>query len=795
MSLILGRRALLLSCTALASSIGLAAVAYGSSASAAEASVATLPEVVVTAQRREQNVQDVPIAVTALTQATMAVNRIATVNDLNLLAPGFTEAPSIGGTQIPSFTMRGRTSYGVVPGSDKAISMYVDGVYISSARGSIFNLPDISQIDVLRGPQGTLFGRNATAGAISITTRDPTGRFGVQQDFTVGNHAAFRSRTTIDTPEWHGLSAYISYVHDQKNGDVRNLGAGTVWDYSNATTPEVPKTQTSPKYLGSRDANSIFVAVKYQPTDWFRSVFKYDYSKDRGSDEATVPLFFPASHSIFGVPLIPPTLYPSALRPDEVNNAISTPRRQTSDGMTLTSTIEKGGFTIKNIAGYRQTFLMTTDQLDGLGGLQVPTGLAPPLPTAVPFTLLAITNFTRSRQWSDELQTVYRSKVATVTVGGLLFQTKDQNGAIPGLENNIAFSPGLTIPPGKSVFYNKGQSIAAYAQVEFHVTSTLDIVGGIRETKDWKSGTQVLPIILDPVTHLPDPTKNPPASFNYTANKPTYLIGVNYKPMEDLLLYGKYSTGFVSGGAVAGIPFAPETVDAWEGGLKGEFFDRHLRTNVAVYHAVYQHLQTSQGGGTFPDGPLKAKYPYLGALGTFVLDQGGEDRTYGVEFEGTLLVARGLTTGANVSYNHTVFTGVDPNAYLAPGIPPIPSFLPEWTVSLWGGYEKTFDNGLKGSLRLDANWRSPENLTPKALDVPFPYLTPYNSIPSTWVVNGRAVLSGFKLAGVGAEVAIWGKNIGDDRHAEYILGLTSFGTGSANFVPARSFGLDLNFKY
>jgi len=149
-----------------------------------------LEEIIVTAQKREQSVQDVPIAVTAVTQESLKANRIFTVNDLGSIAPGLTVRPSAGGIQVPSFTIRGQNSFGVVAGSDKQVSIYLDGVYISSPRGSIFDLPDVSRLEVLRGPQGTLFGRNATAGAVSVTTRDPSGEAGVKLVGSYGNYDA-----------------------------------------------------------------------------------------------------------------------------------------------------------------------------------------------------------------------------------------------------------------------------------------------------------------------------------------------------------------------------------------------------------------------------------------------------------------------------------------------------------------------------------------------------------------------------------------------------------------------------
>ena len=111
-----------------------------------------LEEIIVTAQKREQSVQDVPIAVTAVSEESLKANRIFTVNDLSSIAPGVTVRPSAGGVSVPSFTIRGQNSFGVVAGSDKQVSIYLDGVYISSPRGSIFDLPDVSRLEVLRGP-------------------------------------------------------------------------------------------------------------------------------------------------------------------------------------------------------------------------------------------------------------------------------------------------------------------------------------------------------------------------------------------------------------------------------------------------------------------------------------------------------------------------------------------------------------------------------------------------------------------------------------------------------------------
>ena len=149
--------------------------------------------------------------------------------------------------------------------------MYIDGVYLGAARGGIFDLPDIQRIEILRGPQGTLFGRNATAGAVSITTRDPSGEFGVKASITAGNYDQIRGRVSIDLPQMVPFSAYATYVHNYKRGDIRNAGAGQVWDRSAAGKG----TARSPEWLGTRKSDSFFAAVKFEPSDSFKTVYRF----------------------------------------------------------------------------------------------------------------------------------------------------------------------------------------------------------------------------------------------------------------------------------------------------------------------------------------------------------------------------------------------------------------------------------------------------------------------------------------------------------------------------------------
>jgi outer membrane receptor protein involved in Fe transport len=351
----------LLASTALALATWLPATAHAQEADSAGG----LEEIVVTAQKREQSLQDVPIAVTAVTQETLQANRIYTVNDLSAIAPGLTVKPSAGGIQTPSFTMRGQNSFGVVAGSDKQVSIYLDGIYISSPRGSIFEMPDIARLEVLRGPQGTLFGRNATAGAVSITTRDPTGDAHARLEGTVGNYDAYRVRATLETPEVGPFSGYFSYVRNYRRGEIENSQAGLLWDRSNS--PSGYGKGASPRWLGTVDSNSYFAAVKFEPSDDFKMVYKYDRNDDSGTPEGTAMAAYDANPPAAGGGVllggVLQALYtsngvhlnPSAKRPDIVDNGWVVARQQRVQGHSLTATWQAtDSVTVKNIAAYRK---------------------------------------------------------------------------------------------------------------------------------------------------------------------------------------------------------------------------------------------------------------------------------------------------------------------------------------------------------------------------------------------------------------------------------------------------------
>ncbi|MCB2072524.1 MAG: TonB-dependent receptor [Novosphingobium sp.] len=787
--------------------------------------------IVVTAQKREQSVQDVPIAVTAISGESLEVNRVTDVTDLSGLAPGVTVRVSAGGSQLPSFSIRGAISYGVVPGSDKQVSMYLDGVYISSPRGGIFDLPDVQRIEVLRGPQGTLFGRNATAGAVSISTRDPSGEMGFKGRVSVGNRDRLRTTFSLDLPQIGPFSGYVSYMHDEKRGDIRNLGAGQTWDRTASLWGPARSVKTSPEWLGSKNSESVFAAVKFTSGD-FTTVYKFDWNKNDGTPDGTAILGYNPNIPLLGTFLtslidsqpIPVPFAANGKRPKSVLNSWAIPTTQETQGHSLTSTFQvSDDLSVKNVFAFRKNKLFTASSIDGLSALTftpqslgdyatfvafstglltgteplpviqatigaVAQGLAPTL--GGPFIGIATQPSNRSEQISDELQVNYDSDFLTATVGAVWFQSKDWTGETY-FQNTISFAP---IPGGvigntrSGSTFNKATSIAAYAQLEFHLTPQLDLVLGGRITRDKKSGDFIFGPTLNSLQTL---------SFTYRKTKPNYLIGLNYKPTEDILLYAKYSTAFVSGGSVAGIPFAPETAKSWEAGVKAEMFDRKVRANLALYHAEYKNYQTAQSSANFVDQitEITGDPTRAGSIGTFVVPLGGV-KAKGFEFDIAAAPAQGLSLGGSLSYTDTSFNNLNPVIVAAnAGSYGTASYRPKWNGGLWAQYDtQPLVGDAFVTFRADGIWQSDMGLAQNA-NAPLPLLVPaLIEQPSYWLVNGRIALRDLEIGGAKTEFALWAKNLTDEKAIGFALNLNQI-FGSANFIPARSYGIDLTIEF
>jgi len=771
----------------LAGASGLAMLAAATPALAQETSDSgdRVADIVVTAQKRAQSLLDVPIAVTALGEEALTQARITSTMDLSAVVPNLTIMSTPGGINAPTFGMRGKVSQGTNPGQDKAVAILMDGVPFGGTYGAAFDLPDIERLEVLRGPQGTLFGRNSTAGAISVITRDPKGEFGVKQLVTVGNYNQLRTVTTVNTPQWGPFSAYVTYIHSERDGDIRNLGAGVVWDRSVAGLPPA----VSAKTLGAHNSENIFAAVKFEPSDRFKMVYKYNRMRKTSSAEGFGLVWETVStgsaSALKTALLADPPLIAGSHRPKAVNNAFSSPGFYHGDGHSLVTTWEAtDDITIKNTFGHQKIKLSSFTTLSGLwpsqGGVYKD---ASNNYLGINGTIAA----SRGWSWSDELQVNYDSEYVTLTAGGIYSKTQEYQGpprvpnsnparGLPRQPFGATYAGGVIPSVAPTDFFNKAHSLAAYVQGEFHVTPTVDLVAGYRITSDVKSGISY--------------TVGNPFPFDYKDTRPTYLGGVNFKPNDDLLVYAKYSTGFVSGGSLYGYDYLPETVKSWEAGVKAGLFDRRLQVNLALFSSTYRNIQLTSSG------------PRLGRpeLGSVIIT-GGDVKAKGFELETTLVPVRGLTLGANLGYTDQYIYNQDPFNVLCTGSCDhlVQNWVAKWTGQLSAKYEtQPLFGDAKLSMRVDGNYRSRMSIESRRLanGHALNALTTAAGMEYSragWVVNGRMALQDIALAGGNVEIAAWARNLFNNDRPEFSIDLVS--NLSTPYEPARTFGLDVTFKY
>lgn len=736
-----------------------------------------LTEIVVTAQKREQNLQDVPISITALTADTLAANRIENVRDLSALAPNFTVRPAPGGTAGPSYSMRGIVSLATAPGSDKGISLYLDGVYVGHTSGSIFELADIERIEVLKGPQGTLFGRNSTGGAISIVTKEPTGEFAVRQDLTYGNYDHFRAKTRVDLPQFGPLSLAVNYLHSQRRGDIKNLGAGSTWDYSSATNGKWGILK-SPKYMGDQNIDSVAVAAKLDLHPDVDLRYKFDWSENNFSadGQGVMGLNFSALGPVMGNMLDatlaaqpnPELMTPvTSKRPKAVNNDFTTRSFIKNVGHNFTGIWRANdSIILKNILAFRKSEVRAGALLDGLGGLinTEANGLGP---VGGRLVLVAAPSQTNEKQWSNETQLNVSTDLFDLTAGYLHYDGFTKKGAPEGAPATLQFrvlQNGIIPFNGSQRATAKTISNALYLQNELHVNEQLDVVLGGRMTWDRKRG-------LD--TSVPGYY-----NFKYKGSKATWLAGVNYKPTDDVMAYLKWSTGYISGGYFASLDFDPETAKSWEAGVKADLFDKRLRANLALFHAKYTGLQFIASG-------TSAGVPGVPQ----VILNGGAARAQGFEFDMTVVPVNGVTLGGNIGHTDFKYTEVNPAVGTLDTFKPV--YRPRWTAGSWLQYDnRDIVPGARLLIRADGNFKSKAY---NIVTVPTPAMLAATTTNAYWIVNGRIALADIEIGRSTVDVALWGRNLFNDKSLAWASNLSFIYAGS--YERARTYGVDVSFRF
>lgn len=605
----------------------------------------SLTEIVVTAERRSENLQDVPISITVVSGEELAALGVLNARDLPLAVPNLAYYNNTNTS--PNIIVRGISSDAPNVGFDSSLGVYIDGVFMGRTSAFTTSLFDAQQVEVLRGPQGTLFGKNTTSGAISIETRQAGPQEQGDVSVEAGNYGAIRESVLLSGPITENWFGKIAAFDSKRDGYVRNEGPG-------------------PSTFSGEDSKGAAAQLRYRPNDaWdisLRGDFEWD--KTRDLDWKVVGTTDPNGAPILGTGL--------GYVPGNLNVDLNSPglERREVGGMSLTvvhGTEAVGQLT--SISAYRRLQLVVDDEdID-----ESPLDL---LTQGGPETL---------DQVSQELRYATPSgKDVSGVVGLYYFHQR--------LGESSAIGTGTDFPlPGQSLTTTAHiltSSYAAFGNVEYRFAPKWSVTAGARFTHERKE----LNFSQAGLTELGFPDV-PPSAGSLSNSDVSPTVGLNFKPDEAWLLYLRVTEGYKSGGwnaelvtstpngtpfAVPDIVFRPEHIINYEAGSKATFFDGHARVNFAVFDEEYRDIQVTQfivdeyittnaGLARSRGFELESTANVLGGLDAS-LGVGYADAKYiqflnsagpGTNCDGCRLNAPKLTLNSSTLYRHPLATGVD----------------------------------------------------------------------------------------------------------------------------------------
>jgi iron complex outermembrane receptor protein len=769
--------------------IGALALASPAVADAADAAGETgdttasggLNEIIVTAQHRQENLQEVPIAVAAVTADALENTGIDATRDLPQVVPSvqFTRSGPSG-----LFFVRGVGTTNAAAGEEGANAVYVDGVYMADLGQTINYFNNIERIEVLKGPQGTLFGRNATGGLIHVITREPGDELKMDGEFGYANYDTVSARGYIAAPLAEGLSADIAVTkYHQNDGWGRNLtrgGKNKFQSYSGIRSKIVAKPSDSLKFTLAGD----YLRNKDNPVGWRIADGTIGTGLNRGP----------------GVAGTPATAVVADNHDTTANDFALT--KQKIRGVSLTAEADLGFATLTSISAYRKT--KTNSDFDVDGG---------------PLSLIRIQFESGMKSFQQEVRLASNdTDPLSWQIGGFYLDST--------ADNDSFFSGGaFGTAKGQEVKAKLDtQSYAVFGEATYAITPTTKLTGGIRYTKDTRDFDASQFILTATGARVPGgavtvPSGQPLAtpgvqqsSLKY--HKLTWRVALRQELAEDISVYASANKGFKSGSYSLqnplNDPYLPQSIMAYEVGFKSELFDRRLRLNLAAFHYKIDDYQVRSAATANPGSSL--------VLNAATVKVDGVE----LEFEAAPTDQLRFFGGATLlNSRYGSFGGVGA-AFQAPIVYPSISGQTAATTcptalrgsknpgvvaaGTWiGGYFTCFgdvsgnkvSNAPKFAASLGATYTVPVSETGT---VRFTALYAYNSgyyfEPDNIAKQGNYSLVNASVEyrpteNVGIEV--WGRNLGNTDYAAQKI-TTATGTVQTNGAP-RTYGVNLKFDF
>jgi len=639
----------------------------------------TLEEIVVTAQRRETSLQETPVAVTALSALQIERQQVTETIDLIRSIPNMQGNNNVTIGLSNSYFLRGIGNTESIATFDVPVGTYVDDIYIARQNGNNIELVDIERIEVLRGPQGTLFGRNTTGGAISIITRKPQDEFEAKGEISYGRFDEMRAKGSVNIPISDKVLTNISGYYMNDDGWMTSLTTGDKYNF--------------------QDAWGVRGAVRVLPSDNVSWDVSMDYST---TDHQNLGASVDSSQSGTNRSASSSGPWQGANGRENFTDLVNCKTGDTALAWLA------NGCTANEVYGYNIYSNIAVDASDNLS-VNIITGyrnldhsFVSPLLDNNPQNSLGLDEFFLANdgshnQFSQEVKFNFDAMDGRFNLVTGFFYMNETNFTeftdlirIPGLPFNIQIAD--------RDMENNTESFAWYGQADFEIIENLTLTAGLRWTDEKKTVDIDFLDAAGAVVFTEDDIPSPDA---FSTVRWTPRFALQYAMSDDVMVYASATNGFKSGGwnarsttANSFRSFDEEKVWSYEAGLRSEFLDNRLRLNLTVYDANYDDIQIAT---------------VLPGTATFVTENGGNTNNRGAEIEASALVTDGLTVFANIGFMDAEFKSLSDRA-LASGFTSgtVPVRSPDYTGQVGFSYVTGLDS-LEGDLNVNADFQVTDN--------------------------------------------------------------------------------------
>lgn len=725
-----------------------------------------LQEVVVTARRYSENIQTVPIAITAITGDQLKNQSVNTVKDLQV--PSLYIQQGFDDPQTLQLTLRGRKQNDATLAVDPSVGVYTDGFYNPRSVGMAGALLDISRVEVLRGPQGTLYGRNTTGGAISIYTNDPTHSLSGSADLTVGNYGAWNVAGILNLPITDRIDArfvamrskHDGYGHDGAGRELLNDDSQYYRAKVRIALSDTWTALLSGHYESTTTDGNILKLTGLAPADPASGLPEGGFA----TLEAEAELGLTEAQALNLLHTVIANSSSHFYDTPSIANTFSRVRRYDA-GLKIEGQLTDG-LQFRSFTGYQH--LATQGEIGNNG---------------VPFNILTGDTGHQDEYLSQEFQ----------LLGGENSRFRWLVGAYGSVERGHDTVLFTVVPAlGPIILSNddriKNTNLGAFAQATWEFAPDWHLTGGARYSKDKRRGDLTT---LDNGCAVPAPGAESsldaaqcPRRFEESFQKPVWLASLDYRLNTDTLLYAKVATGYRSGGIQEGgdtlaesfTPFRPETNAEFEAGFKTDLLNHRLRLNVAGYFDKYSDLQQTTNvvaaGGAVAQAVHNAASAHI----------------WGVEVEADAILTNNFSVHLSGAYTHakyTSFLDLDANGNpIDRSNQPFP--VPKSTFGITPRY--TFSNGLGHlSAQVDFRWQSKVVLDPAGARPDFVTQGPYG------LLNARIAQH---IDRWNVDVAVFGTNLTATHYYDQAVNLEDLlGVDDGYPGAPRLFGFEIIQKF